>query len=58
MNTQDVIEIIAAAWPILGVLGTAIENIGTITAKPSIVALGQKLEAIFLDFPKLLTGVK
>lgn len=56
MTTDTIVGIIVAAWPILGAIGTGIEAIGTAVAKPALVAIGQRLEAIFIDGPKLLKG--
>jgi len=56
MTSGQIVTAIVVAWPGLGLAGTLIEWIGTTYAKPALVSLGQRLEAISADGPKLLKG--
>ena len=56
MTTDQIVAAVVTAWPVLGAIGTAIEALGTALGKPTLVAIGARLEAIFVDAPKLIKG--
>lgn len=58
MSTTEIILLVVGAvlWPLLGALGTGIEKYGEKKENPILVAIGQRMEAVFADFPKFLHG--
>ena len=56
MTSDQIVAAVVTAWPVLGAIGTATRSIGNVYAKPKLVAIGARLEATFLDAPKLIKG--
>jgi hypothetical protein len=56
MTTDQIVGAVVTAWPVLGAIGTVIETIGKAFALPKLVAVGSRIEAIFVDFPKVIKG--
>ncbi len=53
---EQILTLIGAISLAIGPLGSTIEAIGEATKSPKLIALGQRLEAIGADVPKLLRG--
>jgi len=56
MTSGEIVTAVVVAWPGVGLVGTLIEWIGTTYGKPALVKLGQRLEALSADGPKILKG--
>ena len=56
MTLEQFLEGAAAIAVAAGLFGTALEKIGEAAKKPWLVAIGQRLEALSIDVPKLLRG--
>ena len=56
MTTDQIVGAVVTAWPVFGALGTMIETIGKAFALPKLEAIGSRIEAIFVDFPKVVKG--
>jgi hypothetical protein len=52
----QICAVIVALWPLVGAVGTVLENVGDILKRPRLQAWGQRLEAIFVDWPKVIRG--
>lgn len=55
-HAPEVIAELAAVSVAIGAFGTALEHAGEVLRQPWLVAVGQRLEAVFGDLPKLLRG--
>lgn len=56
---QKAPEVLAEAVAVsaaIGAFGTALEHMGEVLKIQALVAIGQRLEAIFGDIPKLIRG--
>lgn len=53
---QYSIEYAPMVWFAVGLLGSALESFGEKFGKPKLVALGQRLESLSVDVPKLIRG--
>lgn len=58
MTSDQIVAAIVTAWPVAGAVGTGLRTVGTTYAKPKLVAIGARLEGIFVDFPKVVKGPK
>jgi hypothetical protein len=56
MTSDQLVAAIITAWPLAGAVGTGLRTVGNVYAKPKLVAIGARLEATFLDAPKLIKG--
>lgn len=55
-KAPEVLAEAAAASAAIGAFGTALEHVGEVLKIHALVAIGQRLEAIFGDIPKLIRG--
>lgn len=54
--TQFLLENATMIWFAVGLLGSALEAFGEKFQKPKLVAVGQRLESVSVDLPKLIRG--
>lgn len=53
---QFLVENAPMIWFAVGLLGSALESFGEKFGKPKLVAIGQRLESVSVDLPKLIRG--
>ena len=55
-KAPEVIAELVAISTAIGAFGTALEHAGEVLKLSALVKIGQRLEAIFADLPKLIRG--
>lgn len=56
MTISQALELLGAVAITIGPLGSLLEQFGTAVKWPKLVAIGQRLEAVGADLPKLWRG--